>query len=45
MKITVGLAALTSEPAKFLSQRGQFWDDQTWESHGDPEEFRGRRTS
>lgn len=38
MKITVNLAALNNEQIKFLSQLGEFQDDQTWESHCDPDE-------
>jgi hypothetical protein len=36
---TVNLAALTSEQTKFLSQLGEFRDDQTWGAGCDPEEF------
>jgi hypothetical protein len=39
MKIIVTLTALSNEQVKFLSQLGQFRDDQAWEAHCDPEEF------
>ena len=39
MRITVNTTYLTSEPVKFLSQLGQFRDDQTWEAACGPEEF------
>ena len=38
MKITVNLSALNNEQVKFLSQLGEF-QDQTWESECDPDEF------
>lgn len=40
MRITINLDALTAEQVKFLSQLGMFCDDdETWESHCDPEDF------
>jgi hypothetical protein len=39
MKITVDIAALTSEQVKFLSELGMFPDDDQWESGWDPDEF------
>jgi hypothetical protein len=39
MKITLNIAHLTSEQVKFLSQLGEFRDDQTWEAACDPDEF------
>jgi hypothetical protein len=39
MKITVNTTALNNEQVKFLSQLGEFRDDQTWEAGCAPEEF------
>lgn len=39
MKITVCLAALTSEQVKFLSQLGEFRGERTWEAACEPSEF------
>ena len=39
MKITVNLADLTNEQAKFLSQLGEFRGERTWEAACDPDEF------
>jgi hypothetical protein len=39
MKIRVNTANLTSEQMKFLSQVGEFRNDQTWEASCDPDEF------
>ena len=40
MRININLAPLTNEQLKFLSQLGMFCDDQTWESHCEPEDLR-----
>ncbi len=39
MKITVNIAPLTNEQLKFLSQLGTLCDDETWESHCEPEDL------
>jgi hypothetical protein len=39
MKIRVNTANLTSEQVKFLTQLGEFRDEQTWEAECDPDEF------
>ena len=39
MKITVNVAALSNEQVKFLSQHGMFRNNETWETHCDPDEF------
>jgi hypothetical protein len=40
MKVIVNIAPLSDEQVKFLSQSGMFRDDQTWESHCEPEDLR-----
>jgi hypothetical protein len=39
MKITVKTDALNNEQVKFMSQLGEFRDDQTWQGGCDPDEF------
>jgi len=39
MKITVNTANLNNEQMKFLSQLGEFRDDETWVAGCDPDEF------
>jgi len=39
MKITINTTTLSREQMKFLSQLGEFRDDQTWEAECEPQEF------
>ena len=39
MTITVNTDPLNNEQVKFLSQLGEFHDDQIWEGECDPDEF------